>query len=249
MPFPLYHGTSTLWQQSIREHGLGGRRIIEEFRALEFHRLAWSCIKSPPADWPVGAAYVMEQINAQSVTKGGFNFRHGGVYLTPSRLTATHYAIHNPFGSELLTHCHLLYEAILHSPDTSVPEWLEEYSALTAIFKRTAKPMLIRVNRVRADDLRDESGEPSPGNLRWLLNLIAESKAEAAKELERREALRKAIQAGDMESIASLVTLPQRTTTLTEDQIIETLGQQANFEANAVLPPTDLEFEEIRLES
>ena len=59
--------------------------------------------------------------------------------------------------------------------------------------------------------------------------------------------MRKAIQGGDTEMISKLFVQP-KTTTLTEDQIIETLGQQANFEANGVIPASDLAFEEIRMD-
>jgi hypothetical protein len=32
---PLYHGTSSLWYESIMTHGLGGRNLIREFQVLE----------------------------------------------------------------------------------------------------------------------------------------------------------------------------------------------------------------------
>ena len=36
VPFPLYHGTSRIWEQSNREHGLEEGGSIEKLRTLEF---------------------------------------------------------------------------------------------------------------------------------------------------------------------------------------------------------------------
>jgi hypothetical protein len=224
-PFPLYHGTSTLWEQSIQTHGLGGRRITEELRALEFHQRALACLKTIPIDWPVGTVLTMERIVAQSVTNGNFNLRHGGLYLTPSRTTATNYAVHNPFGSELLTYCHLLYEAILNSTERPLPDWFEQYSELLAIVKQPGRPLLIRVNHVRTEELVEESGQPALAGLRWLLDLIADSKVETTREKERVESLRKAIKKGDMEMVAELFVRPKKYP-LTEDHILETLDSK-----------------------
>jgi len=245
VPFPLYHGTSTVWEHSIRMHGLGGRRIIEELHALEFHRRARACLKSVPEGWPVGTVLTMERIEAQSLTGGSFNFRHGGLYLTPSRQTATRYAVHNPFGSELLTHCHLLYEAHANATEEPIPAWFPEYAELIAVLKNPGNPILIRVSHVRTAELTDESGHTEPRNLGWLLDLIAESDAETARENERAEFLREAIQNEDAAKIAELIAGPRKTM-LSVPQIIEVLGQQANFEAKAVIPAADLEFEQIK---
>lgn len=201
-------------------------------------------MKSVPEDWPVGTVLTMERIEAQSLTGGSFNFRHGGLYLTPSRQTATRYAVHNPFGSELLTHCHLLCEAHANATDEPIPEWFQEYAELIAVLKNPGSPMLIRVNHVRTADLTDESGHTEPRNLGWLLDLIAESDAEAARENECVATLSEAIQNEDAEKIAELIARPKKTV-LSVSQIIEVLGQQANFEAKVVIPTADLEFEQI----
>jgi hypothetical protein len=36
--YPLYHGTSTYFTDSIQAHGLGGRDIVREWRAVEMYR-------------------------------------------------------------------------------------------------------------------------------------------------------------------------------------------------------------------
>jgi hypothetical protein len=245
VPFPLYHGTSTIWEQSIREHGLGGKRIVEELRALEFHRRARACLKSVPEDWPIGTTLTMEKIDAQSVTGGGFNFRHGGVYLTPSRKTAMGYAAHNPFGSELLTYCHFLYAAHTSPPREAMPEWLEEYTELIEVLKQPGRPMLVRVNHARTKDLTDESGDPEPTNLGWLLEKTAESVVENALEDGRLVALSQAVQNQDLTNIAELISRPKKNR-LSVENIFELLGQQANFEAKVVIPAGDIEFEYLR---
>ncbi|HVB16008.1 MAG TPA: hypothetical protein VNF04_05720, partial [Stellaceae bacterium] len=49
LPFALYHGTSNIWRQSIEERGLGGRRIVEEFRAVECLRATISYFEKLPS--------------------------------------------------------------------------------------------------------------------------------------------------------------------------------------------------------
>jgi hypothetical protein len=135
-----------------------------------------------------------------------------------------------------------LYEA--RSTERPLPDWFEQYSELLAIVKQPGRPLLIRVNHVRTEELLEESGRPALAGLRWLLDLIADSKVETTREKERVESLRKAIQKGDMEMVAELSVRPNKHP-LTEDHILETLGQQMNFEARVIFPAANLEFEQI----
>jgi len=188
--------------------------------------------------------FIMDKIDEQSVSTGGFNFRHGGVYLTPSRRTAINYAVGNPFGSELLTHCHLLSEALASSEEGTRATWFNEYSELLAILKLQGKPMLVKVNRARTVDFADEIGETPPRRLSRLLQFIADSEAETSREMVRGAALREALQNQDSAKIASLIMRPTRVS-LTVEQIIESMGQQVNFEAKIVIEVSQLEFEHI----
>ncbi len=245
LPFPLYHGTSTLWEQSIRMHGLGGRRILSELRALEFFRRARECLKVVPTDWPVGTELCMVSIEAQSVTTGGFNFRHGGVYLSPSRQTAVRYAVQNQFGSELLTFCQLLRKAHTNARENAGPRWFEEYTELIEVLEKLGEPIIVRVDRMRSADLMNETGDVELKNLGRLLDWIAESEAGTLHRKARDVELRDALENGNGPKIAELMALREGPF-LSVEQIIETFGQTSNFEANVVIPAVDLIFEQIR---
>lgn len=98
---------------------------------------------------------------------------------------------------------------------------------------------------MRTADLTDESGRPESRNLGWLLNLIADSEDETARENASVVALREVIQKEDSAKIGDLITRPKKAV-ISVDQIIEILGQQPNFEAKTVIPAADLEFEKIQ---
>jgi hypothetical protein len=44
LPFPLFHGTSDIFLSSIRQHGLGGKNIVVEWRGFEFLSTAMSML-------------------------------------------------------------------------------------------------------------------------------------------------------------------------------------------------------------
>jgi hypothetical protein len=146
VPFPLYHGTATLWKQSILEHGLGGRDVVKEMHALEFCRQGVEHLQSAPADYQLDPArqFLIEKMCTQEVTRAGFNFRHGGrVYLTPSRDTARRYA--QDFGSELVRECRDLHAAVLRAENNLSPNWFQDYRELIAIFADPGRPLLIEL--------------------------------------------------------------------------------------------------------
>lgn len=104
LPFPLYHGTSTIFEDSIKQHGLGGHNLIKEYSVLEFlselEAVANSMIMHDN-DWKYGMQYDVSNITGQKVF-GLMNYQHGQVYLSPNRMTAGFYS-QNKYGSEALT--------------------------------------------------------------------------------------------------------------------------------------------------
>jgi hypothetical protein len=96
LPFPLFHGTSSIWRASIEAHGLGGRDVIQELHARECFRAIVIHLDNLPSHRRPDE-YVLGKLRllASQAVDEGLNFRHGGgVYLTPSRQTALSYA-HN----------------------------------------------------------------------------------------------------------------------------------------------------------
>ncbi|MAQ95723.1 MAG: hypothetical protein CMM84_19625 [Rhodothermaceae bacterium] len=110
---PLYHGTSSLFLPSIIEHGLGGRNPVGEYRAHDALRLALSVCDVHLVDdeeWVYLVRPTAVRMLGGEVTAGGFNFRHGAPYLSPSRRSATSYATSNKYGSEIISYAALLIE-------------------------------------------------------------------------------------------------------------------------------------------
>jgi hypothetical protein len=170
LPFPLYHGTSSVWRASIIKHGLGGRRIVEELHAVDFCRAALGSLASLPADRQPEILEPTKRIASQQVTEGGFNFRHGGAaYVTPSRSAALRYA-GNYLGSEILTECESLYRAVMFSGGGSEPSWLREYPELRSVLRFQGSPMIVRIRGVRAQDLLTEDGRKPDEQLLALLD-------------------------------------------------------------------------------
>lgn len=160
MTIPLYHGTSSMFLPSIEKHGLGGKNPLAELHALDwFRRLLTLCDSALGNDeeWR-SERFVAVSFAEQEVTAGGFNFRHGDTYLTPSRQSAVNYALKNRWGSEFLSLGFLLYEKLLQR----CPEVLETAevrgSPVMDLCSGEAHPILVQAHDVPLAQLRSESG-------------------------------------------------------------------------------------------
>lgn len=111
-PWTLYHGTCTLFETSIRRHGLGSRSPLSRFKVLEFFRELYRLAELHLAgdqDWK--GFRCLYSLMADQV-QGSMNWRHGDVYLAVSRQRAMVHACQNSLGSELLTCALNLYRFI-----------------------------------------------------------------------------------------------------------------------------------------
>jgi hypothetical protein len=233
IPFPLYHGTSTIWRQSIEASGLGGRDIVQEVRAIECLKYGLASLKrlseSNKLFWEIKQ---LELLSTQSTTRAGFNFRHGGgPYLTPSRFTALQYAKNNRFGSEIISECVRIYE------EHGISDMDEKFPELFSLSKSGA-PLLVTVTKVFTADLCAESGDPQLENLSFLLEEIWKSREES----KRIQNLRSRARAGDIEALTELATNGTKHF-LSEEKLKETIGQQINFQAKVIYPRSQLVFE------
>jgi hypothetical protein len=104
LPFPLFHGTSTVFMSSIGAHGLGGKNITADWRVLDFLRAGMDILdghidRSDPIIellWKLLQAATSQRVDH-------FNWHHGATYLIAAEFSAAMYARSNPCGSELLT--------------------------------------------------------------------------------------------------------------------------------------------------
>ena len=158
--FPLYHGTCTLFVESIGKHGLGGWDPIKEWRVLE-------CLQKvlPIAEKHTASSEIIRNNigNAQLMAKqvnGGLNFQHGAVYLSPSRETAVRYACGKKKGSELISRTVLLIDELCRLDVKEVKlDLFQEYPEMFNVMDIDAAPVLIWIPQADTDMLLTERGE------------------------------------------------------------------------------------------
>ena len=158
---PLFHGTSTLFLESIQEHGLGGVNPIDTFSVRNFVQQAYGLCDSILAgekEWDA-CKFSASWCNKQESFSDNANFQHGDTYLTPSRASAVGYALTNRFGSELLS----LGAKLIDLIQERRPELLEQHPLMRhpvrKLVSSDSKPILITARNVSIDMLRSESGD------------------------------------------------------------------------------------------
>ena len=166
MPVPLYHGTSTLFLPSIQSGGLGAKDPNVTFRTREMlDELAsareWNWYEDPDL-------VAIRNMIDQRVASGGFNFRHGGTYLSPSKPTAIRYALSNRFGSELLSTTFCMFEKLKAYDLHKAHEISEKYSELLELQEMPHQPLLVEALDVPIQNLRSEDGEDPTHTLSML---------------------------------------------------------------------------------
>ncbi|WP_455884803.1 hypothetical protein [Pseudomonas spelaei] len=171
LTFPLYHGTSTLYRDSIEKQGLGAVRdpSLFDFQTLEQLAKLLDAQKSKSTWWQMNDFIVKAMID-QNVTGGGFNFRYGGIYLSASRQTAQMYA-KSPKGSEIISHIFLAYEELKSVDPDAASQLLHCAHPLTKLFEKPSMPMLITVSKVKAHLLTTEHGKAIDEQLAEMKNL------------------------------------------------------------------------------
>jgi hypothetical protein len=169
LAIPLFHGTSSLFADSILERGLGARNPIEELRVLPFLHAGFEICEQVCADqedWQVERVSV-EKMVRQGVTPSGFNFRHGHCYLTAVRLTAVRHALNNAWGSEAVTTASRLYGRVRKDARGRLGE-LACFQPLLKLLGQERRPILVSVEDVEISALEGESGRSTTETIAYL---------------------------------------------------------------------------------
>jgi hypothetical protein len=171
---PLYHGTSTLFLESISKHGLGGKNPVEEWKILELaqevykissnHLEGWDCFDNRKFSFGM----MTEQV------AGGFNWQHGDAYVSPSKRVAIGYAIGKRFGSELLTYTldwleELIRREIPGVKDSLFRRFPEAFSCIEA----SPSPILIELQNIPKSSLVAEDGGDPSANFNSIASISA----------------------------------------------------------------------------
>lgn len=183
---PLYHGTSTLFLNSIIESGLGGRDLISGWKVLEFAKLRYPFAEehlSRRDDFRVKCQsfkWIVEQKSA------AMNFQHADTYLSPARSTAVRYAANHRYGSELLTYrLDLLQQLVCLGVDGVCNHLYRAYPRQVPIeLARCPSPAIVRQTHARRSS-RDHAAENAEQSPTGMLHVIAVRQNQ--KDIEDRE--------------------------------------------------------------
>lgn len=156
LPFPLYHGTSTLFLNDIVEYGLGGKKPFEELNILDLARKIQPHAKEHLMESHKSFVPSFQQMVEQN--SGLFwNFQHGETYMSPYDLTAIRYASHNIYGSELLSHTMELLRALVEKNiDKVTKDIFQEHRKEFRLLEVLPAPILIEAKGVSPDFLAGE---------------------------------------------------------------------------------------------
>jgi hypothetical protein len=174
LPIPLYHGTSTLFLDSIIEKGLGGANPVQELKLMELckevYKFSEEHLKGTKLFEVSGQ--VLQRMSEQS-NIGAFNWQHGHVYLSPSQQTAVNYAISKEFGSELLTYTIMfLKELILLEVPYVINDMYKKYRKVFGMINARASPLLIKINEIYTTSLTTEHGDDCSNSIKEIDELM-----------------------------------------------------------------------------
>lgn len=163
----LYHGTSTLFLDSILKNGLAGTNPVNDWKLLELSREVYVLSQEHLQETPF---YQNRSLSFQKMTEqansGRANFQHGDTYLSASKRTAVNYALGKRYGSELLTYTIDFWQELLkHNVPTANKELRRKYPQIYSLFKLAPSPVLIKVSGLDTSMLVDEYGESPDGML------------------------------------------------------------------------------------
>ena len=166
---PLYHGTSTLFIESIVKNGLGAVAPFTDWGMLSFaedvYRLAEEHLKHTSL-WSVESSLFKAMIVQYS---GNMDFRHDKTYLTASLMKACGYA-ENDYGSELVTRVVVFLKRLLdYEQERHIGEKSKAFQydiqkkhpkhIAWKLLKARYCPVIIKVLNIAVDDLRLVTGE------------------------------------------------------------------------------------------
>jgi hypothetical protein len=176
LPVNLYHGTSTLFIDSIMKSGLGAVNPIQEWKVLELSKEVYdlSVIHLQETGLFQVSSSSFKAMTEQK-NSGSFNFQHGSTYLSPCKQTAAHYAIRKRYGSEILTYTIDFLKDLLNLDIPYVKkELFIKYRDIFGFIEACPSPLLIQVSNIDKSSLLDEHGGDPKENIKEIEDLFIE---------------------------------------------------------------------------
>src|SRR6185436_6009388 len=174
----LYHGTSTLFLDSIIQYGLGGINPVFEWNILELSKKVYELSEQYLKETRLFkvSSFSFKKMTEQS-NNGTFNFRHGDSYLSPSQETACRYAINKEYGSEILTYTINFLKELLNQDIPYVKgELFRKFPKIFGLIEAKPSPLLIQIKNINADSLLTEHGDKPKHNFNRLQEYMREGK-------------------------------------------------------------------------
>jgi hypothetical protein len=156
----FYHGTSSLFADSIKELGLGGRNPVKTNGWAEcfgeLFRLADQKLSNHP-NWQGGREKLLPIVE-QGLTNDGlrFNFSHGETYITPHAMMAEQYGLKT--GCEILDYIKNLSLYLHNKGHTQEVNRIVPMD-LQQILIKSYQPILVKINGLRFRDIDTENGD------------------------------------------------------------------------------------------
>ncbi|PIQ49769.1 MAG: hypothetical protein COW03_03355 [Cytophagales bacterium CG12_big_fil_rev_8_21_14_0_65_40_12] len=178
MNFKYFHGTSTIFLDSIKKHGLGTINPNIELRNLDVlkflfelcethipHNLKHQELKD--SSWAMVHQGIHELVDEKGNSLNLY-YRHDGIYVSLSRIRAATYSVLNKYGSEILERCIQLYELLQNEGiEVNIPSEIDLFNFRQYIDIET-KPIMIEVRDVPDEDLEKEDGKTAKEALDFL---------------------------------------------------------------------------------
>lgn len=156
---PLYHGTTGLFIDSIKESGLGGKDPLVEFGTkrlfLELFEFADNKLERDE-NWKEYREFLKPTAD-QLYLGGNFSFKHGETYLTYNSELAIKYACENVCGCEHLTNL----KKLIFFLDAKRVDDLKDFadSPIIKIIEKPYDPFVITLNDVKVENVETETGK------------------------------------------------------------------------------------------
>lgn len=175
--YSYWHGTSTVFLNSIRETGLGAINPSKDWRLLDLLKFLYDNIISLKIEskvFDIHRASITATIAQGTLDIDGLklNFQHDGVYVSASTIRAATYACENHVGSELLEKCMVLLSILISTGnEPKIPKELDVLN-IRQYLEVPAKPVMIEIREIADSDLSFEDGTDATEKLNELRNIF-----------------------------------------------------------------------------
>jgi hypothetical protein len=182
LTIPLFHGTSTIFLESIIENGLGGRNPIKDLNLFELANEVYTLSEKYLKDtelYEVSYGSFELMIKQNTGTALSMNFQHGDTYVTPSQKTAVRYVMgdketrpehkQQEYGSEFLTYTLWFMMEIIKKNISEVEDNLiKRFPKVYNLLKSTPSPIIVEMKEIPIDHLLSEDGKDPDKTLKQI---------------------------------------------------------------------------------